>query len=492
MPVAQWILYDQFHQSYIEPGVTDILFILFTGESVTSPVGRLKFNIRSKIAEYAMAKSFLKSCQESGYSIHWIEAKNYTEGLDQFIVKTGITEIISMRSSEEYLARKIDGYRLQKGSLTICKNRQFLIDWEEFQAKFKTPPVMETFYRYMRTSRNILLDEAGKPLGGKWNYDHENRSFDKNHLPTWNWKPEDVWEIKLAKTYYWCENIEFHLPVSRKDSLSLLQYFLEYHFSNFGALEDAMYQEDAKVHHSLLSCSINFWLLTPKEVIDAARGCEAPLPSKEGFIRQILGWREYMRQFYLHYSNSLYANNVLGHHESIPKKWWNYDGVLPENPPDLTGLNCVDTVIQRVHREHYSHHIERLMVIGNFALLRGYHPHEVNRWFWEMYTDAFEWVVSPNVLGMSQYSDGGKLATKPYISWGNYIEKMSNFCQNCTYSIKEKTCPMTHLYWDFVDRNQDIFRKWRTPYVLSSLAKIDIEKIKKAKAAFIQKTSSDV
>lgn len=120
-------------------------------------------------------------------------------------------------------------------------------------------------------------------------------------------------------------------------------------------------------------------------------------------------------------------------------------------------MNCVDTVLKRVQDENYSHHIERLMIIGNYAFLRGYNPIEVNRWFWEMYTDAFEWVVTPNVLAMSQYSDGGRLATKPYISGGNYIEKMSDYCRNCQYSVKEKTCPMTHLYWDFVDRNQSLF-----------------------------------
>lgn len=151
-------------------------------------------------------------------------------------------------------------------------------------------------------------------------------------------------------------------------------------------------------------------------------------------------------------------------------------------------MNCVDTVLRRVQEKNYSHHIERLMIIGNYTLLRGYYPLEVTRWFYEMYTDAFEWVVTPNVMGMSQYSDGGRLATKPYISGGNYIEKMSDYCKNCQYSVKEKTCPMTHLYWDFVDRHQEVFASGRTPYILSTLAKIDIEKIRKAKEIFIRKT----
>ena len=222
----------------------------------------------------------------------------------------------------------------------------------------------------------------------------------------------------MAKQRYQCENIDFLLPVSRNDALGLLQYFLKYHYENFGRLEDAMYQEDARVHHSLLSGAINFGLLTPLEVIEAALAHPVPVPisSQEGFIRQILGWREYMRQFYLYYYDTLYAENFLNHHVPIPNAWWNYTGTLNETSDTITSMNCVDSVVRRVQKDNYSHHIERLMIIGNFALLRGYHPHEVNRWFWELYTDAFEWVVSPNVLGMSQYSDGGRLATKPYIS----------------------------------------------------------------------------
>ena len=240
-----------------------------------------------------------------------------------------------------------------------------------------------------------------------------------------------------------------------------------------------------RVHHSMLSTAINFWLLSPLEVIEAALGWHAPLSSVEGFIRQILGWREYMRQFYLYYYDSLYSENALDHTDPLPSRWWNYGG--GENEWDITTMNCVDTVLRRVQSENYSHHIERLMIVGNYAFLRWYHPHDVDRWFWEMYTDAFEWVVSPNVLAMSQYSDWGRLATKPYISWGSYIEKMSDYCKKCQYSVKDKTCPMTHLYWDFVDRNKPLFQKWRTPYVLSTLAKVDIEKIREAKKKFIRR-----
>lgn len=488
MQKAQWILYDQCHLRYIQEWVTDVFFILFTGRSISSPLGNIEFNIRSKIVEYATARSFLDECRVSGYRTHWIEAKSYTEWILHFSREIGISNIVSMRSSEEYLARKIESYILPWVQLEIFPNTQFLIDQDEFRERFEKPPIMETFYRYMRTSRHILIEDDGRPVWGKWNYDSENRSFDKNHTLSWNWKVRDTQYIDEAKRYYVAENIDFLLPVTRRDVLSLLQYFLEYHYQDFGRLEDAMYMDDMRVHHSMLSTAMNFWLITPLEVIEAALGCHAPLSSVEGFIRQILWWREYMRQFYLYYYEDIYRENVLDHHEKLPEKWWNYDG--KKNDGEITGMNCIDTVVQRVQSENYSHHIERLMIIGNYTLLMGYDPLEVTRWFYEMYSDAFEWVVSPNVLAMSQYTDGGRLAIKPYISGGSYIEKMSDYCKGCQYSVKEKTCPMSHLYWDFVDRNQAIFQKWRTPYVLSTLAKVDIEKVRKAKAQFIRTLSS--
>jgi deoxyribodipyrimidine photolyase-related protein len=488
MKKAQWILYDQCNIRYIEPDVTDIFFILFRGSRIASPMWDLKFNTRSLIAEYAIARSFLSDAESAWYQTHWIEAESYQAGILRFAQETGIMDIVSMRSSEEYLARKIDRYRVPWVSIQIFSNRQFLITSEEFRLQFEKPPVLETFYRYMRKTRNILIETDGKPTGWKWNYDAENRSFDKVHIDSWDWQPSDTMYIDEAKKYYHVPDIAFSLPVTRSDALSLLQYFIEQHYPDFGRLEDAMYQEDMRVHHSMLSTAINFGILHPSEVIEMALWrSEAPLSSIEGFIRQILGWREYMRQFYLSYYDDIYCHNTLDHHTKLPDSWWSYAG--EENRGDITGMNCIDTVIKRVQSENYSHHIERLMVIGNYTLLMGYNPLEVNKWFAEMYTDAFEWVVTPNVMAMSQYSDGGRLATKPYISGGNYIEKMSDYCKWCQYSVRDKTCPMTPLYWDFVDRNKSIFQKWRTPYILSALAKIDIEQIREAKKQFIKTLS---
>jgi deoxyribodipyrimidine photolyase-related protein len=209
-------------------------------------------------------------------------------------------------------------------SLQIFENRQFLITQKEFSEHFEKPPVMETFYRYMRKSRNILIKDDGKPVGGKWNYDSENRNFDKTHVSSWSWKPSDTRYTREASAYYDARDISFLLPTSRRDAISLLQYFMEYHYQDFGRLEDAMYQDDMRVHHSMLSTVINFGILHPSEVIDAAIGCHAPLSSVEGFVRQILGWREYMRQFYLYYYDDIYTQNSFDHHTPLPERWWNY------------------------------------------------------------------------------------------------------------------------------------------------------------------------
>lgn len=227
-----------------------------------------------------------------------------------------------MRPSEEFLARKIESCDLP---IHIIPNRQFLITREEFSEQFEKPPVMEIFYRYMRKSRNILIEADEKPVGGKWNYDHENRSFDKDHRTSWSWKPRETLHIEGAKKYFDREDINFSLPVTRSDALSLLQYWLEYHSHDFGRLEDAMYQGDTFVHHSSISTAMNFGLLHPEEVIEAVLGWHMPISSQEGFVRQILGWREYMRQFYLAYYDDIYSQNILDHHLSMPQSWWSYD-----------------------------------------------------------------------------------------------------------------------------------------------------------------------
>lgn len=283
-------------------------------------MGKTTMNIRSRIIEYAIAQAFVSECESLGYRTHWIECTSYRGAIGDFIEMHG--NVYLMRPSEEFLARRIESWGF---SINIVENSQFLIQRDEFLRQFPKPPILETFYRYMRKSRDILMHD-GKPHGGKWNYDHENRSYDPRHIPTWNWKPADTQYIISAKKYFKRESMEIITPVTRSDALSLLQYFLEHHSYDFGRLEDAMYQSDAHVHHSLLSTVMNFGLLHPSEVIEAVLGWHMPLASQEGFIRQILGWREYMRQFYLYYYEDIYTQNTLDHREKLPENWWNYSG----------------------------------------------------------------------------------------------------------------------------------------------------------------------
>jgi len=198
--------------------VTDIVFFHYTPGSFLSPVGKTTLNIRSRIAEYAIARAFLDECISLGYETHWVECESYCDGVSDFLNQYNISQILLMRPSEEFLARRIESWNLP---LQMISNTQFLITHEEFSRQFAKPPIMETFYRYMRKSRDILIDADGTPVGGKWNYDHENRSFDRDHVPSWSWKSTDRAHIDAAKQYFDREDIIFDLPVNRSDALSL-------------------------------------------------------------------------------------------------------------------------------------------------------------------------------------------------------------------------------------------------------------------------------
>jgi len=270
-------------------------------------------------------------------------------------------------------------------------------------------------------------------------------------------------------------------PTTRKEALKLLDYFLENHLDNFGRLEDAMYEDDSYVHHSLLSSSINYGFLSPREVVNAVEQRDTAMNNKEWFIRQVLGWREYMYHFFHSYKDTIYKENFLNHTRPLPEYFWKN----PENCP----INSLKITLEQVHSENMSHHIQRLMIIWNFALLANLDPHELNHWFFEYYTDAFEWVVTPNVLWMSQFADGWKLATKPYVASANYIQKMSDYYKNSQHNPKEKytddACPFNYLYWCFVADNKETFEKWRQQFVVKNLEKVDIERCRELKENFI-------
>jgi deoxyribodipyrimidine photolyase-related protein len=245
----------------------------------------------------------------------------------------------------------------------------------------------------------------------------------------------------------------FHYGVTRQQALTVLETFITQRLVNFGDYQDAMVQGEPWMYHSHISFYLNCGLLTPKEVIQQAemayRNGDAPLNAVEGFIRQVLGWREYVRGLYWLKMPDYKSENFLDATRSLPKFFWDSN----------TKMNCLQQCIKETSENAYAHHIQRLMILGNFALLAGLHPDEVNEWYLIVYADAYEWVEMPNVTGMILFADGGLLASKPYAASGSYINKMSNYCQNCHYKVKQKNgdqaCPFNYLYWDFLDRNKE-------------------------------------
>ncbi|MBB6048423.1 cryptochrome/photolyase family protein [Armatimonas rosea] len=315
-------------------------------------------------------------------------------------------------------------------------------------------PKLEDFYRWRRRTTGILM-EGGKPIGGAWNYDKENRKpFPKTHQPIAHFTvpPDALTQEVMAEVAALpglTGSVEgFDMPVTRTDAQALLADFIARRLALFGPYEDAMSAQDPYGYHSLLSLPLNLSLLSPQECLQAAQEAlaqnAAPLASVEGFVRQILGWREFLYHLYEAFPGDYHAANALGHHQPLPEFYWSGD----------TPMQCLSHVIKQVLESGYSHHIERLMVLGNFALLAGVSPRALNEWFWCCYLDAYDWVVTPNVIGMSQFADGGWVATKPYIASGAYIARMSNYCKGCAFDPKdatsERACPFTTLYWAFL------------------------------------------
>jgi len=433
-------------------------------------------------ADFVIARSFLS----------WIKQHANRYDIKKYVVVKPVEHYVF----ENFLKIQHKLKKLWIELEILDDTESFFLSHSEFLQQYKKPPIMEYFYRFMRKRENILVDIDWNPEWGKWNYDEENRKFDKNHKKSWSFTLEKNEYVIEAEKYYSslsnfppkgerasCSNtLPNYIPTNRHEALKLLEYFCEYHLENFGRLEDAMYEDDNQVHHSLLSSSINFWFLSPREVLERVLRQEGiPLASREWFVRQILGWREYMYHFFQFYRDEIYQGNHFGHTRALPAYFW--------DNAELCDMNCLSKTLSQVQSQNHSHHIQRLMIIGNFALLAGLNPHELNKWFFEYYTDAFEWVVTPNVLSMSQYADGGKLATKPYIASANYIDKMSDYCKNCRYDKKEKywdtACPYNFLYWDFVSENKTAFA--RQPFIVKNLEKIDIEKIREQKERFLRK-----
>ncbi len=378
--------------------------------------------------------------------------------------------------------------------LEVRSDRHFLSSPEDFavHAKERKQLRMEFFYREMRRKTGVLMD-ADQPVGGVWNFDADNReSFGKSgpgEVPQPISFPPDAMTREVlglvAKrfTKHPGSLAHFDWPVTPGQAQAALRDFIKHRLPDFGKYEDAMWSSDdgrfsqPYLFHSRLSAAMNLKLLDPREVIAAAEEAHrkglAPLTSVEGFIRQILGWREYVRGIYWHFMPGYRELNALNAAAPLPDFYWTGD----------TDMNCLRVVIRQTLELGYAHHIQRLMVTGLFSLLLGVKPQAVHEWYLAMYVDAVEWVELPNTLGMSQHGDGGVMASKPYVASGKYIQRMSNYCAGCRFDPGKSTgndaCPFTTLYWDFLLRHEKFLaRNQRMTMQLKNLARLDAPKRK--------------
>jgi len=406
---------------------------------------------------------FLQELREEGFTVTFIRSADTRSGIDEFRNKNPAVEIISAEPSshKQYESLKAAGISFVDNDFFLT-SRTLFAQWASAQKSL----VMENFYRAQRVRLDVLM-EGSSPVGGKWNYDADNRlppPKGKHEWPTYLSHQRDeidqrvLKEIKDRKIPFFGDDPDETWATTRKGALAQLSHFTETAFAEFGAYEDAMPLESWAVNHSLLSPYLNIGLLHAEEVVEAALAKYAqggiPLSGAEGFIRQVIGWREYINGLYWYFGDLYRDENALQATRPL----------LPLfDDPTKTEMNCVASQVRDIHARAWVHHIPRLMVLSNLALITGTSPQEFLDWMRRAFIDAADWVMVPNVIGMSLHADGGKLATKPYASGGAYISKMGNFCKSCVFDPKKRTgsdaCPFTTLYWDFLSRNEEKFSR---------------------------------
>ena len=406
---------------------------------------------------------------EKNYQVEYLKLndpepmQSFTQAVEKTLAKHKIDEIIVTSPGEYRVLTEINIWEDLFGiPVDIREDARFLCNQVEFKnwSKDRKNLRMEYFYREMRKKYSILMD-GDQPIGGKWNFDLENRkppnpNFD---IPeTFSSEPDavtlDVMQLVEDKfSDHMGVLSDFHFAINAAQAKIALKQFIDERLKYFGDFQDAMIQGKPWMYHSHVGLYLNCGLLSPLECIQAAEQAyhdsHAPLNAVEGFIRQILGWREFVRGIYWNEMPDYASLNFFEAERDLPAFYWDAD----------TKMNCMHQSVKETSQNAYAHHIQRLMVLGNFALLTGIDPVQVNAWFLSVYADAFEWVELPNVSGMALFADGGYLASKPYAAGGGYINKMSNYCKSCSYSVTKKSgpdaCPFNYLYWDFLERNRN-------------------------------------
>ena len=406
-------------------------------------------------------RRFRDELKEAGFRVHYdvLSEETYIERLEKFIQKNKIKKIFVGEIQDKFFEKMlIDCFKNNKVECEIIETPMFLCSRQDFKNYlfYHPKPFMKNFYEGERKRIKILLDDKKRPLGGEWSYDSENRKktpkiLNNVDLPGIRNNPEldkvkDLVEKEFSHHPGMVDN--FWLPTNRTESLEILNHFIKHHLKDFGQYQDAITNRTPFMFHSVISPMLNAGLITPQETIDKVikamqKDTDIPLSSVEGFVRQVMGWREFVRGIYQNYSETQENKNFFQHTRKLKNCW--YEGT--------TGLPPVDDAIKKAVDFGYCHHIERLMILSNVMLLSEIHPHEVHKWFMELFVDSADWVMGPNVYGMGQFSDGGIFATKPYISGSNYILKMSDYKKGPWCDIWDG------LFWRFIDRNRDFLKK---------------------------------
>ncbi|MCU0720087.1 MAG: cryptochrome/photolyase family protein [Pirellula sp.] len=391
------------------------------------------------------------------HDVHYIEANELTASseIGPILKRKGVDKILCVEPSDDYLKRGIaKACQDNRLGLTWLEDPAFLTSTDTIHIELgsKKKLFFTSFYIEQRKRLGCLLDDDGSPVGGKWSFDTENRKRVPKDLklPSAPSIKQDRFSEE-ARTYVSDRfpnaigpDVSLLYPHSRRSALKWLEQFVSERLALFGDYEDAILVDQSVLFHSCLTPMLNIGLISPNDIIQAAlKQPDVPINSLEGFIRQVIGWREFIRGIYLTKGQQQRTTNFWNHHRSIPHSF--YDGT--------TGIEPIDTVIRRLLKTGYCHHIERLMILGNFMLLCEFHPNEVYRWFMELFIDSYDWVMVPNVYGMSQHADGGLMTTKPYISGSSYVLKMSDF-------KKGDWCPIwDSLYWNFIAKQRTFFEK---------------------------------
>ena len=444
---------------------TDIILIC----EVAAETGYVAHH-KKKIAFVLSAmRHFARELEALGWTVDYVKLDDedntgsITSEIERALERHDCRSVLITEPGEWRLREALEAYaaahpipvRMLDDDRFVCSRGAFA-DWAQGRKQLR----MEHFYREIRRKTGLLMD-GDQPVGGRWNYDSENRKPPKDGMdfPTPLRGPSD--EItntiltmvgdRFADHFGSLE--PFWFAVTRNGAEAAFDQFVETALSNFGDYQDAMLSEEKYLFHAVIALYLNVGLLDPlavcRRVEKAFHDGAVPLNAAEGFIRQIIGWREYVRGIYWRQGPDYVKENFFGHTRALPDFYWTGE----------TDMACLRACVEQTRSDAYAHHIQRLMITGNFAMLAGVDPKAVHEWYLAVYADAYEWVELPNTLGMSQFADGGLLASKPYAASGNYINRMSDYCGDCRYKVSKKTgpdaCPFNYLYWDFLARNRE-------------------------------------